>query len=195
MISVKEYDPKVFYEVMHFCKRQLDDSEVSNNMWIPQWRSDPSTLLYILKRNDRFSGNQGRFHLLYDDEKIIGCGGVYISDFSPRVAIAGVRTWIDKDYRNFQYMKDFILIENRNWAIEQSIDVVALSFNYYNKNLIKLFTRGQKIGTRTDRHMFYKNFNVVESPVMIRNMPQWIIYENLTDYRFDWNQIKCEAGK
>jgi len=190
MISVKEYKSELFGQILEFCKSQKDDSKVSDNMWSENWQNDCNTLPYILKTNERFSNNRGMFHLLYDDEKIIGCGGVYISDFSSRVAIAGVRTWIDRKYRNLQYIKNYILVENKSWAVKRSVDVIALSFNYYNKNLIKLFTIGMKLGTRTEKHIFYNNFNMLEFPVMIRNTPQWVIYENLTDYRFDWGSLK-----
>ncbi len=192
MISVKEYTPEFFEQLLEFCKYQKDDSKPSNNMWSEDWEKDSSTLLYILNTNERFSNDRGMFHLLYDDENIIGCGGVYISDFSPRVAIAGVRTWVDKKYRNLQYIKNYILVENKNWAVKRYVDVIALSFNYYNKNLIKLFTKGMKLGTRTENHIFHNNFNMLEFPVMIRNTPQWVIYENLSDYRFDWESIKIK---
>jgi hypothetical protein len=190
MILVKEYKPELFDEVLEFCKVQKDDSEVSSNMWSEDWETDNSTLLYILTANERFSSNCGMFHLLYEDEKIIGCGGVYISDFSPHVAIAGVRTWVDKKYRNLQYIKNYILVENKAWAVKRSVDVIALSFNYYNKNLIKLFTKGMNIGTRTEKHVFHNNFNILEFPVIIKGTPQWVIYENLSNYRFDWSEIK-----
>jgi hypothetical protein len=193
MISVKEYKPELFGKVLEFCRTQKDDSEASLNMWTKDWKQNPSTLPYILKTNERFSNDQGMFHLLYDDEIIIGCGGVYISDFSSQVAIAGSRTWIDKKYRNLQYIKNYILVENKTWAVKRSIDVIALSFNFYNQNLIKLFTIGMKLGTRTERHIFYNNFNKLEYPVIIRNTPQWVIYENLSDYRYDWEQLKVEV--
>ena len=192
MISVKEYNSSLFDNLLEFCKSQKDDSTVSNNMWTKDWRNNPATLPFILETNERFSNNCGMFHLLYDNENIIGCGGVYISDFSSRVAICGVRTWIDKKYRNLQYIKNYILVENKNWAVNKSVDTVALTFNYYNRNLMRLFIRGQNIGTRSDKHMFYKNFNIVDYPVIIRNVPQWVIYENLSDFRFRWDSIKLE---
>jgi hypothetical protein len=191
MISVKEYNKTLFDEVLEFCKSQKDDSEVSNNMWVENWMYDSGTLLYILEANQRFANDTGVFHLLYDDDKIIGCGGVYISEFSPHVAIAGSRTWVDKKYRNFQYVKNYILVENKSWAIKKGVDVIALSFNYYNKNVIRLFMKGINIGSRTEKHIFYNNFNILDFPVIIQYTPQWVIYENLNDFRFDWATLRA----
>jgi hypothetical protein len=191
MISVKEYTPELFDDVLEFCKNQFDESTVSNNMWSENWMHDSSTLLYILQKNERFSKDSGTFHLLYDDDTIIGCGGVYISDFSPHVAIAGNRTWIDKKYRNLQYMKNYILVENKAWVTKKAVDVIALSFNSYNKNVIKLFIKGMNIGTRTERHVFYNNFNILDFSVIIQHTPQWVIYENLTDFRYDWTTLRA----
>jgi len=192
MISIRQYKSDDFETLLNFCKDEFDKNknrDVSFNMWSESWQKDVRTLPYILKYTDRFS-KHGKFYILYDVDSIVGCGGIYISDFSPKVALAGVRTWLNRSYRNNQYIRDILLPEQKKWAIEQGADVIALTFNEYNVNLRKLFSRGQNISKRTPDHIFYKNYNEVNYRVMIKGVPQWVIYENLTDIMFDWDSIR-----
>ena len=193
MIIVSPYSLEDHNNLLEFCKTESQDKNpAAENMWHEEWKTMPNTLPYILKYNNRFSKENGEFYILRDNYSIIGCSGIYVSEFSPKVALAGVRTWINRLYRNRQLVKDYLLVSQRKWAIEHGIEVIACSFNKYNKNVRVLFTRGQNIGTRSSDHMFYKNFNMLDYPVIIQHVPQWIIYENLTDFRFDWNSIRSE---
>lgn len=192
MTVILPYDKFQFEKLLLFCKEQsVDESMAASNMWSENWRELPETLLNILYNSERFFNGRGKFFILYDREKIIGCSGIYISEFSERIALAGTRTWLDRKYRTRQFVKDYFLVEQRKWAIENNIDIVALSFNDYNKNLIKLFKKGQAIGSRTENHLFYKNFNVLDFKVMIQYIPQWVIYETLTGYDFNWESIRA----
>lgn len=191
MITVQEYTPDLFNEVLRYCKRQHNDVDAAaSNMWCKKWQQSSETLLYILLKNDRFAGEKGKFFLLREDDEIIGCGGAYISSFSEKVAFLGVRTWISKEYRSMQLVKDYLLVAQKKWAIGIGIETLAISFNAYNKNLRKLFLRGQAIGTRTEDHLFYKNCNVLDYLTVIQNVPQYVMYENMTDYTFDWETLK-----
>jgi hypothetical protein len=68
-----------------------------------------------------------------------------------------------------------------------------LTFNDYNKNIIKIWQRtrlGETREPRRSHHMFYKNFNEVLFPVIIQYTTQWAIYERLDDsFDFDWQTI------
>ena len=192
MIKIRPYEEQYFSEFLDFCKSETNSDDIaSENMWSNNWENDTKTVLYLLKNNIRFNKKSGEFYILFDDDKIIGCSGVYVSDFSEKVALLGVRTWITKLYRNKHLVREYLLPAQKSWAISNSVDIVACSFNEYNKNLTSLFQRGQKYKTRDSHHMFYKNFNTLEYPVLIQSVPQWVIFENLTEYRFNWETIKA----
>lgn len=191
-IQIEKLSSDSLDELFVFCKEESkEDSPAAKNMWSENWRSSSNTLPYILTKINRFREPKGSFFILRDDGKIIGCAGVYISDFDDKVAIAGVRTWISKPYRRLQLMKNFLLVEHKKWAIEHGAQVVAITFNDYNKDIIKMFERGKKTGKRTEHHLFHDNFNVLDFPVVIQNTPQFVAYENLGSYNFNWMEIKA----
>lgn len=196
MIEVKSYCPSDFEPFLEFCKEESKGkSPAAANMWVEGWEKIYDTILFILKNNSRFIEGKGKFFLLLDDNKIIGCSGIYISDFSPKVALAGTRTWINQKYRNLQLVKNLLLPAQKEWAIENQAEVIACSFNEYNKNLITLFTRGQNIGTRGPKHLFYKNFNKLDFLVTIQYVPQWVIFENLGEFQFNWDSIRTKNDR
>jgi hypothetical protein len=136
--------------------------------------------------------NDGCFLVLVDDDEIIGCSGAYVSNFSKDVALLGCRSWLVKHARSKSYVRDLLLPLQRSWAIMRQTKVVALSFNDYNKNLRELFRRSLVKRTRREQHMmFFNNINVLDYPVIIQHVPQWVIYEKLTDWDFNWNSIRA----
>lgn len=173
------------------------EQPASVNLWSTDWETNAHTLPYILTNTNRFDGNNGEFFILYENDKIVACGGVYISDFNKDVAIAGVRTWVSKDYRHLALNKDYLLVEHKKWAIDKNIKMIALSFNNYNKNIIQIFKRNRlgekpgRINSREPKNMFYNGLHEVSFPVTIQYTPQWVIYEKIDDsFDFDWKTLK-----
>lgn len=186
-------------EFFNFLKTEsLEISQpASTNLWAEDPKSNCHTLLYILTNTTRFNGVNGDFHILYDNDKIVACSGVYISEFSKDVAIAGVRTWVNKKYRHLALNREYLLVEQKKWAIAKNAKIIALSFNEYNKNIIQIFKRtrlgetSERIKTRKTKHMFYNGLQEVKFPVIIQYTKQWVIYEELdSEFTFDWNTIK-----
>ncbi len=188
-------NPDSFFE---FCKAaSLEiDQPAAANMWHDNWIDENYTLPYILFKDNRFKNSKGKFFILKHNELIIGCSGVYISDFSPQIGILGCRTWISNKYRNQSLVRDYLLPAQRSWAIDRNASVVGLTFNDYNKNLINTWKRvrlGEKRTARQPYHLFYNNFNEVDFPVTIQYTKQWIIYEKLDpNFDFDWISIQCK---
>ncbi len=171
------------------------DMPAHENMWHDDWTSLSYTLPFILEKTDRFKG-KGEFFILFDDAKPIACAGVYQSDFCDELAIAGVRTWVHKDYRNQQVVR-FLLYAQKQWSIDNGYKAVALTFNEYNKNIISIFKRARlgenaiRFKDRTPKSLFYNGLHEVSYPVMIRNTPQWVIYERLErSWDFNWSSIQ-----
>ena len=136
MIVVQTYTDKLRDTFFDFLKSTNTSDPASNNMWDDAWQEKNYTLPYILEKTDRFKGENGEFHIVFDDDKIIACGGVYISAFSRHIAIAGTRTWVDKQYRNKLIMREVLLPRQKAWSIEQGCKIIAISVNEYNKNLL-----------------------------------------------------------
>jgi GNAT superfamily N-acetyltransferase len=177
-----------------FRAASLHDDPAAVNMWAIDWQSKSHTLPYILTNNDRYSSNNGEFFLVTCQSNIIGCGGVYFSEFDPTFALAGCRTWIQPAYRNKSLPRELLLPAQKKWAQDRNASAVGLTFNDYNKNLINTWKRtrlGEHRAPRKSHHLFYNNFNEVEFPVTIQYTKQWVIYERLDlTFQFDWSTIK-----
>jgi hypothetical protein len=183
----------------NFCKSAfLENSPASVNMWDNNWRDKANTLPYILEKTSRFKDN-GIFYILFDNDKIIACSGIYKAEFSDKVALAGVRTWIDKSYRNNSINREYLLPYQKSWALENNFKIIALTFNEYNKNVIQIFKRNRlgeknnRINFRNPKHLFYSGLHEVKFPVTIQYTKQWVIYEKLDlDYNFNWEFLKYQ---
>ena len=183
---------------LKFLEQQSNAADpASTVMWSANWQKNPSTLPYILERSNRFRGPMGSFHVIFDQDEIIGCGGIYRSEFNSSLCLAGTRTWLDKRYRNQSVIRNFLLPIHKEWAIKNNCKSIALCFNSYNKNIIEIFKR-RRLGEQIDRfknqkprHLFYTGVHTVDFLVNIQHTPQWVIYEKLdSDYSFNWEMIK-----
>jgi hypothetical protein len=196
MIVVQTYTDKLRDTFFDFLKTTNTSDPASNNMWDDDWENKNYTLPYILEKTDRFNGENGEFHIVFDDDKIIACGGVYISAFSQHISIAGTRTWVDKHYRNKLIMREVLLPRQKAWSIEQGSKLIAISVNEYNKNLLKPFKRirlgedKNRMTARQPHHLFYNGAIEVKFPVTIQYTKQWVLYEKLDPrFEFDWQII------
>lgn len=189
------------HRFFNFCKAAAKETNkpASKNMWSDDWKNDPASLLYILENGNRFNGVKGEFFLLFDGDNIVGCSGIYISDFNDSIAIAGVRTWIDFSYRNLTLNKEYLLPIQKKWAIENGLKLIALTFNRYNKSIIDIFKR-IRLGERSDRissrspcHLFFNGIVEVPFSVNIQYTEQWVIYEHLdNEFNYDWQLIRFD---
>jgi hypothetical protein len=182
-----------------FCKQQalLQEKKAGVNMWSDDWQNKNNTLPYILENTSRFDGTTGQFFILFENDEIVACSGVYISNFNNYIALAGVRTWVKKEYRHLSLNKDYLLVEHKKWCINRNIKLIALTFNDYNKNIIQIFKRNRlgesnaRVNKREPNNLFYNGIEEVEFPVIIQHTPQWVIYEKLDkSFNFDWATIK-----
>lgn len=163
------------------------------NMYDSDWENKNNTLMYILEFTDRFKHN-GFYQVVFEGDKAIASGGAYVSDFSKDVAILGTRTWIHKDYRHKLISREQLLPNERKWAIDNGLKAIILTFNDYNKNLMKLWSRtrlGESRPTRESHHFGYTGVTEVEFPVTIQYTKQWVLMEKLDPlFEFDWSLLK-----
>ena len=183
-------------DFLAFCKnaRTSDTDAAAINMYDEDWELQPHTLPYILEKTNRFSGKNGEFYILTANDIIVACGGVYRSEFNKSIAILGCRTWINDGYRNKMLSREHLLPAQKEWAINNGCIALAITFNDYNKNLIKTFQRvrlGEARTPREPKHLFYNNMHVLEFPVTIQYTKQWVAYEQIeSDWSFDWTRLK-----
>lgn len=196
LYSYQEFDRGVFYD---FLKNESLNSKdpASKNMWDDNFGTH--SLPYLLEKTKRFSPGNGDFHILTYNQNVIACAGVYISEFSKTVALAGTRAWVTKEYRNKHILREYLLPEHKLWAINNQCDAVAICFNEYNKNLITVFKRTRfgesstRVAYKESKHLFYNGINEVNFPVKIQNTKQWVLYEILNDqFKFDWGDIEYD---
>lgn len=196
--TLTKAEKKKFYE---FCKSASleTDQPAAKNMWDDNWKTCDYTLPYILEYVHRFSSPKGEFFILFDKKEIVGCSGIYISDFDPNIAVAGVRTWINKQYRHQTLNRDYFLPIQKQWAIDKDLKIVLLTFNDYNRNIIKIFKRGRlgeqagRTSSREPHHLFYLGLNEIEFPINVQYTKQWGIYERLdSSWDFDWTLIRFD---
>jgi hypothetical protein len=190
-----QFDKLKFF---NFLKNEFENSQDTAriNIWNDQWQEHKNTLPYILEFTGRFKEPKGQFHILTLDNEIIGCGGVYISDFHDKVSLCATRLWMSRKHRNNSFFRETIFPAHKKWSIEKNCKIFAFCFNEYNKALVKTFLRKrigeakERIKTRQPYHLFYNGVIEVEFPVKIQNTQQWVIYEKLDDFEFDWNTIR-----
>jgi hypothetical protein len=199
MYKIENYNESNKKLLFNFLKLEFEKSKdrAIENMWHNEWTNKFNTLPYLLENTNRFVEPKGNFYILKNFDEIIGCSGVYISDFSDMVSICGVRLYIQKQFRNKLLPREFLFPAQKKWSIDKGCKIFALSFNQYNKILINSFTRFRlsetrgKISKQTPEKLFFNGVNVLEFPVKIQNTKQYIIYEKLDEnFDFDWNIIK-----
>jgi hypothetical protein len=173
--------------------QQTTNDPAWTNMWDDNWQNKANTLPYILIQTNKYNGANGAFYVVYDDEKVVACGGVSKLATNAFIAIAGTRTWIAEEYRHQCIARNYLLPKHKAWAIKNKCKQVAVTFNEYNKNIIVIWKRnrlGENRGPREPHHLCYSNLNEVAFPVIIQYTPQWVIYEKLdVDWQFNWQCI------
>ena len=187
--------------ILNYCKSAfLEKSEPSHiNMYSDNWETDVATFPYLIYNSDRFKNNNGDMFILFDDtDNIVAMSGVNISSFDNKVALGGVRTWLNKDQRGKFVVGRYLLPVQLRWAIDHGMKTIALTFNDYNKRLIPYFKRtGFGIEKkRNPNSMFYNGQFHVDFPVNINYTKQWVIYHKIDEsYMPDWESIRYTSDK
>lgn len=200
--SVKPFDllsDNEKIEFYNFCKAASQETKdpACENMWNHNNPNDSRTIKHKLENTDIFNGIKGRFFILYCNNTIVGCSGIYQSPFSSDIYLAGSRTWIHKEFRNLSLNKKYLFPIQRSWAIERQCKLIALTFNDYNKNIIEIFKRNRlgetnnRVGNRSSLELFYNGFRQIDFPIWLNYTKQWVCYEPIDSYfTFNWESIR-----
>jgi hypothetical protein len=192
--SLKKFSQLTDIEKEDFEKYCIDQSFSSDHASKNMSLDTEGSIITILNNTKRFAGESGEFFVLFFERKIAACSGIYISEFSKHVALAGVRTWTTKEFRNLTLHRNILLPTEKSWAISKGAKQIALSFNDYNKKLMMAPYRsrlGEGPILRSSKHLFHTNIHRVEFPVNIQNTKQWVLYEKIDpNWDFDWKRIE-----
>ena len=185
-----DVDQALFFR---FCKEAFIDVSMPAhaNMWDDEWETATHTLPYLLEIEKRFE--HGKFCVLYHNKEIIGCSGVYQSDFSKDICLVGIRSWIHKAHRGKFLLGRYVYPEQIKWAKQHNYKHAVISFNDYNKDLRNVFLRNGLgiVKNRQVDSLFYNGVNEVDFPVEIKYTKQWILYEKLDPtWEFDYSVIR-----
>ena len=184
--------------ILDFCRIAfLEKSEPSHKvMYDDNWENSPGTLPYLIYKSDRFVNDNGDFFLLMEDDQIKGCAGVNIlNEFDKNVAIAGVRTWLNKELRGKFIVGRYLLPAHLKWSKQKNLKTVVITLNEYNKRLIPYFKR-EGLGikkNRTEDSMFYNGQHHLEFSVNLYHTKQYVMYHKIDEgYEPDWEQIRYD---
>ena len=197
MLRVVEYSDVDQQDFFNFCQAALLDTEqpASINMWDNNWTTATHTLPYLLEVEKRFAEN-GKFFVLLNNDKIIAGSGIYQSDFDQHIAICGIRSWVNKEYRGQFLLGSHLFPAQVKWAKANGYKQIAITFNDYNSKLMNIFIRngaGVKKNRQVDS-LFYTGVNQVPFPVTIKYTPQWVLYQKLDpDWEFDYSSIRVDT--
>jgi hypothetical protein len=189
------YDESLKTEILEFCKAAFEHKEDPShvNMWSDDWENSPETFPYLVYKSDRFTDNNGEIFILRENGKIIAISGIAVSDFDPNVAIGGVRTWVIEEHRGKFLVGRHLMPLQLKWAKEKGLKTIVISFNEYNKNLIKYFRRSGLgiVKKRNPNSLFFNGMFEAPFPVLINFTKQWAVYHKIDEsYVPDWEAIR-----
>ena len=185
--------------LVDFCTRaELEDKPASKNMDISDWENRPETLMYLLHKEGRFWNGKGVCNFLYYNNDCIGFSGAYISDFSNRVVIGGVRSYLLDGHKNKYLWAEHCLPSQVRFAYRAGAGYFLLTFNEYNKNIAKIFIRagqgkGSGLGTRRYVHpgQFSSDIKLWPKRLIIKNTPQWALVKQIDHMQYyDFSQLE-----
>lgn len=189
-------DNKQFKESFFtFCKNAFDDKDhpAHTNMWDDNWHSNNNTLLYHLYVSKRLCSDTGETFILKKDDDIIAVSSIYISPFDSNVAIGGVRSWVNSEFRGQFMIGRHLLPLQLSWAKNKQLKTILLTFNEYNLKLIKYFKR-TGFGIKKNRNpnsLFHNGLFEAPYPINLQHTKQWAIYHKIDEsYEIDWEKIK-----
>jgi hypothetical protein len=183
-------------KILEYCKHAYSEkTEPSHvNMYSEKWDRDVAVFPYLIYCSDRFRNNQGdMFVLLDNNDNICALSGINISEFDNFVALGGVRTWLNKEFRGKFVVGRYLLPAQLQWAKTNNLKTVALTFNDYNRRLVSCFKRSG-FGIAKKRNidsMFYNGHHYVDFPVNINYTKQWVVYHKIDElYEPIWDKIR-----
>lgn len=199
--SIALYESRLFDDeqfkasFFSFCKSAFEEKDhpAHTNMWDDNWDQNNNTLLYHLYVSKRLCCDTGETFILKKEDQMIAVSSIYVSPFDENVAIGGVRSWVNAEFRGRFMIGRHLLPLQLAWAKNKKLKTIALTFNEYNRDLIKYFKR-TGFGIKKNRNpnsLFHNGLHEVKFPINLQYTKQWAIYHKIDEeYCPDWENIK-----
>jgi hypothetical protein len=187
------------YEILEYT--QVDKAEVVEfSQQASLYTEDPAhknmiSLPHLLYESDRLKNNNGTYYFLKINGTIEIGSGVYISNFDKHVALGGLRSWVNEEYRGKFLIGTYLLPKQLKWAEDRNLKTFAITLNDYNLKYLSYFRRSG-LGLKKDRkpgRVFYNGQYEVEFPCNIRGVKQRVLYHKIDkSYNPNWKKIRWQ---
>lgn len=141
------------------------------NMRYTGWETNPSSLFYLIYKEQRLSSPIGQYFILNDGSRTVAGSGAYIKE---NIAILLVRTWTLPEFRSLYLLHEYLLPLQLEWAKSQGANLAMITVNEYNKKLLIIFRRAMN-STNHPMSKWYKNATISNELEIINHIPQWTV--------------------
>ena len=184
--------------VIHTCAEDFENYESKYNSFLKQIADSdspalvnmghdaPAGLVYLTKKQARWTKKTGEIALLYDDDigSIVGVSAVEHSTLSDKLGSGGNRCWVLPQYRKNNEVTRFLLTGNLQWCTQQHKAGMLLTFNEYNKwiyDTIAKLSSGKGAAFGTVWSDWWDDCLVLPRKVNLFDTPQWAIVKPLAN--------------
>jgi hypothetical protein len=184
--------------VIHTCAEDFENYESKYNQFLkqiadsdspalPNMGNDaPAGLVYLTKKQARWTKKTGEIALLYDDDigSIVGVSAVEHSTLSDKLGSGGNRCWVLPQYRKNNEVTRFLLTGNLQWCTQQHKVGMLLTFNEYNKwiyDTIAKLSAGKGAAFGTVWSDWWDDCVVLPRKINLFDTPQWAVVKPLAN--------------
>ena len=170
-------DPALYTKAVSFVQDIIRDDPRSPAV-INMGLDSKAGLLWNISSKSRWTQNKGEIaFLLNEAEDIVGVSCVERTA-QAMLAIGGIRTWVLKPYRGKNVISGMMLNSNLDWAANNQMAGMLMSFNEYNRWIyegIRRKVNGKGAGLAKIWSNWWDDCLIVERPIKIRHTNQWCV--------------------
>lgn len=162
---------------------QKDSRTAAQNLRWEDWEHTSNSLMHAIVKQKRFDGGAGQFDVVIHRGRPVAAGGCYLSDWSEKVMMIGVRTWTDPRSKNLWWHGNLLMPRQLDLARNLGCAAAVMSFNTYNDRLRAALERTSKkqavlLGIRPPD--FYSDLHFLDGHYDIKYTKQSIAVKLIT---------------
>lgn len=154
-----------------------DDRKAAKNLSWKNWENNSSSLMYAIVKQRRFDSHIGQFDIVLYQGKPIAASGCYISDWSDKIMMIGVRTWTDPLSKNMWWHGNMLMPKQLDLALKKGCVAAVMSFNHYNirlRNALRRASKQQAVLLGITHPDFYNDLQFLDGYYNIKDTAQSI---------------------
>lgn len=156
---------------------QEDSRTAAQNLRWEDWEHLPNSLMHAIVKQKRFDKGSGQFDLVIHRGVPVAAGGCYLSDWSDKVMMIGVRTWTDPRSKNLWWHGNLLMPRQIDLARNFECTAAVMSFNDYNNRLraaLKRTSNKQAVLLGIRPPDFYSDLHFLDEHYVIKHTKQSI---------------------